>query len=172
MATRTVRGFIFDLDGVITDTAEYHYLAWQRLADEEGVVMGRALGDDLRGVARRPALERLLGNRSYPEDKILEMMDRKNAYYVAMLDNVKRSDVLPGVQSLIDELHSAGIKVALGSASKNARPVLDRLGIASAFDAVSDGYSVVAHKPEPDLFLDAAAKIGVDPSEAVVAEDA
>jgi kojibiose phosphorylase len=174
MADGEIKAFIFDLDGVITDTAEYHYRAWKRMADEEGIPMDQALGDELRGVARRPALERIVAgaSRPYSEEEMLELMDRKNGYYVAMLDDVTPDDLLPGVAPLLDELRAAGLKVAIGSASKNATKVLDHLGVADRFDAVSDGYSVKAHKPEPDLFLHAAAQLGVSPSEAVVVEDA
>ncbi len=168
----TITAFIFDLDGVVTDTAEYHYRAWQRMADEEGIPMDRALGDELRGVARRPALERIIGDLPYTEQQIQELMDRKNGYYVAMLDEVSPDDLLPGVQRLLDELRAAGLKTAIGSASKNAGTVLVRLGVADQFDAVSDGYSVTAHKPAPDLFLHAAAQLGVEPRDAVVLEDA
>jgi kojibiose phosphorylase len=168
----TIKAFIFDLDGVITDTAEYHYRAWKRMADEEGIPMDQALGDELRGVARRPALERIIGDRPYTEEQILELMDRKNGYYVQMLDEVSPDDLLPGVERLLDELRAAGIATAIGSASKNAATVLSRLGVANRFQAVSDGYSVTAHKPAPDLFLHAAAQLGVEPAEAVVLEDA
>jgi kojibiose phosphorylase len=168
----TISAFIFDLDGVITDTAEYHYRGWKRMADDEGIPMDQTLGDELRGVARRPALERIIGDRPYTEEQILELMDRKNSYYVAMLDQVSPADLLPGVARLLDELEEAGIAAAIGSASKNARSVLERLGVADRFAAVSDGYSVTAHKPAPDLFLHAAAQLGVEPSQAVVLEDA
>jgi kojibiose phosphorylase len=169
---RTVRGVIFDLDGVITDTAESHYLAWQRMADEEGLPFDREAGDALRGVSRRPAVEQIIGDRPYTEDEIVELMDRKNAYYVEMLEDIKASDVLPGARELIDEMRAAGLKVALGSASKNARPVLGFLGIADRFDAISDGNSVEAHKPEPDLFLHAAGQLGISAEEGIVVEDA
>jgi kojibiose phosphorylase len=172
VAGGAIKAFIFDLDGVITDTAEYHYRAWQRMADEEGIPMDRALGDQLRGVSRRPALERIVAGRPYTEEQMLELMDRKNGYYVAMLDDVTPDDLLPGVEQLLDELDAAGIRTAIGSASKNAHKVLERLGVAGRFEAVSDGHSVEAHKPEPDLFLHAAAQLGVAPSEAVVVEDA
>jgi kojibiose phosphorylase len=168
----TIKAFIFDLDGVITDTAEYHYLGWKRMADDEGIPMDQALGDELRGVARRPALERIIGDRPYTEEQILELMDRKNRYYVAMLDQVSPADLLPGVPRLLDELDEAGIAAAIGSASKNARTVLERLGVADRFAAVSDGYSVTAPKPAPDLFLHAAAQLAVEPSQSVVLEDA
>jgi kojibiose phosphorylase len=172
MASHTVQAFIFDLDGVVTDTAEYHYLSWQQLADEEGIPMDRALGDELRGVSRRDSLMRIIGDRPYTEEQILEMMDRKNRYYVEMLDRITAGDMLPGMESLLHEINDAGLKIGLGSASKNARPVLDRLGITDMFDVIGDGYSVEEHKPDPALFLFAAEQLGVAPANAVVVEDA
>jgi kojibiose phosphorylase len=171
-ADRGIQAFIFDLDGVITDTAENHYLAWQRMADDEGIPMDRALGDQLRGVARRPALMRIIGDRPYSEQQIADLMERKNAYYVSMLASVTPDDLMPGIPQLLEQLKAAGLKVAVGSASKNARMVLRNLGIADDFDAISDGYSVTAQKPDPALFLHAAQQLGVDPARAVVVEDA
>jgi kojibiose phosphorylase len=171
-ADRGIQAFIFDLDGVITDTAENHYLAWKRMADDEGIPMDRALGDQLRGVARRPALLRIIGDRPYTEQQITELMQRKNSYYVSMLQSVTPDDLMPGIAPLIAALKAAGLKVAVASASKNARSVLRNLRIAEEFDAISDGYSVTAQKPDPALFLHAAEQLGVEPTRAVVVEDA
>jgi beta-phosphoglucomutase len=167
-----LRAVIFDLDGVITDTAEYHYRAWQRMADEEGFPFNREVNEKLRGVSRRASLEIILAGRKLPEEKMAELMERKNSYYVAMLDQITPADLLPGAVPLLEELRAAGIKTALGSASKNARPALDRLGIAALFDAVADGYSVQRTKPAPDLFLKAAEMLGVPPAFCAVVEDA
>src|SRR4051812_19862940 len=157
----TIRGFIFDLDGVLTDTAEYHFRAWKRLADEEGIPFDRKQNEVLRGVSRRRSLELLLNGRVFPEDKMQEMMERKNNYYVESLQQITPADVLPGVQSLLDEIRSAGMKIAIGSASKNARQVVERLGIGSLVDEIADGNSVVRTKPEPDLFVYAAGLLEV-----------
>lgn len=167
-------GVIFDLDGVITDTAEYHYRAWQRLADEEGLRFDRAMNERLRGVSRRASLEIILAenNRRVSEAQMAEWMERKNAYYVASLAEVTPADLLPGAVPFIRELRDAGIRVALGSASKNARIVLERLGIAHLFDVVADGTSVERTKPAPDLFLWAARQMGLSPGLCAVVEDA
>lgn len=167
-----VQGFIFDLDGVLTDTAELHYRAWQKLADEEGLPFDRQANEMLRGVSRRESLMRIIGNRQYSEDQILEMMERKNRYYVESIKSISQKDLLPGVVTFIDELRSAGIKIALGSASKNARPIIEQLGIAERMDAIADGHSVQQSKPAPDLFLHAASQLGLKPSQCVVVEDA
>jgi beta-phosphoglucomutase len=167
-----IRAFIFDLDGVITDTAEYHYRGWKRLADEEGLSFSRADNEHLRGIPRRESLMLILKDRVYPEAKIHEMMQRKNDYYLKFIKEISPRDLLPGAKELLEEIHAAGLKNALGSASKNAGEVLDRLGIRSLFDAISDGHSVERQKPAPDLFLHAAAQLNFPPAECVVVEDA
>ncbi len=167
-----IRAFIFDLDGVLTDTAEYHYRAWKRLADEEGLPFTREDNEPLRGVARRESLMLLLKGRVYPEEKIQEMMARKNNYYLEFIKEIAPRDLLPGAKELLEEIHAAGLKTALGSASKNAGEVVDRLQIRSLLDAISDGCSVERQKPAPDLFLHAAAQLGLPPAQCVVVEDA
>jgi len=167
-----IRAFIFDLDGVITDTAEYHYRGWKRLADEEGIPFSREDNEHLRGVPRRESLMLILKGREYPEAKIQEMMERKNNYYLAFIKEITPSDLLPGAKELLEEIRAAGLKNALGSASKNAGEVIERLGIRDLFDAISDGFSVERQKPAPDLFLHAAAQLGLAPHECVVVEDA
>jgi beta-phosphoglucomutase len=167
-----IRGAIFDLDGVITDTAEYHYRAWQKLADEEGLPFSREANEELRGVSRRGSLLKILGNKHCSEEQLTEMMNRKNEYYVESIENITEADLLPGALNLLDELRKAGIKIALGSASKNARPVVEKLGIAKFMDAIADGFSVQEPKPAPDLFLFAAKELGLEPSECIVFEDA
>jgi beta-phosphoglucomutase len=167
-----IRAFIFDLDGVLTDTAEYHYRGWKRLADELGAPFTREDNEALRGIPRRQSLMLILKGRQYPEEQIQEMMERKNRYYLEFIREATPRDLLPGARQLLEEIRSAGLKSALGSASKNAREVIERLGIASLFDAVSDGYSVESQKPAPDLFLHAAAQLGLHPRDCVVVEDA
>jgi len=167
-----IRAFIFDLDGVITDTAEYHFLAWKRLADEEGIPFTRQDNEALRGVSRRESLNRMLKGRPIDEATAQAWMQRKNDYYVASLDQITPANVLPGALNLLDEAHAAGILTGIGSASKNARPVLEKLGIADKFDAIGDGYSVVNTKPAPDLFIWTAGRLNVAPTQAVVFEDA
>ena len=167
-----IRAFIFDLDGVITDTAEYHYRGWKRIADEEGLPFTREDNEHLRGISRRESLMLLLKDRTYPEEKIQEMMERKNNYYLEFIKEISRRDLLPGAKELLEEIRAAGLKNALGSASKNAGEVIERLGIRSLFDAISDGYSVERQKPAPDLFLHAARQLNLSPAECVVVEDA
>lgn len=168
----TIRGFIFDLDGVLTDTAEYHYRGWKRLTEEENIPFTREDNEHLRGIPRRESLMLILKGRTYPEEKIQEMMERKNNYYLEYIREISPKDLLPGARELLEEIRAAGLKSALGSASKNAPDVIRRLGIADLLDAVSDGNSVERQKPAPDLFLHAAKQLGLDPAECVVTEDA
>jgi beta-phosphoglucomutase len=167
-----IRGFIFDLDGVLTDTAEYHYQAWQRLADEEGLPFDRQANEALRGVSRRESLMHIIGIRQYSAADLQKMMERKNRYYVESIGTITPKDLLQGAVELLTELRQAGIKIAIGSASKNARTVIEKLGIGNLVDAIADGDSVDAPKPAPDLFLFAAKQIGLEPAQCVVIEDA
>jgi kojibiose phosphorylase len=157
---------------VLTDTAEYHYRAWQQLADEEGLPFSREANEALRGVSRRESLMFIIGDRHFSAEKIQEMMDRKNRYYVESIEHISPDDLLPGVLPLLEELRQSGIAIALGSASKNARSVIEKLGIADRIKAIADGYSVQNPKPAPDLFLYAARELGVEPQRCVVFEDA
>jgi beta-phosphoglucomutase len=168
----TIQGFIFDLDGVLTDTAEYHYRGWKRLADEEGIPFTREDNETLRGIARRESLMLIIEGQVYPEEKLQEMMERKNRYYLEYIREITANDLLPGAKELLQEIRAAGLRTAIGSASKNSGEVIDRLGIRSLLDAISDGYSVERQKPAPDLFLNAAAQLGLQPAECVVVEDA
>ncbi len=166
------KGFIFDLDGVLTDTAELHYQAWQKLTDEEGIPFNRKANEALRGISRRDSLIKIIGDRKYGESQIQEMMERKNRYYVEFIQKITPQDLLPGADNLIDELRSEGIKIAIGSGSKNAHTVIEKLGIAEKLDAIADGNSVQRSKPAPDLFLYAASQLGLQPADCVVVEDA
>ncbi len=168
----TPTAFIFDLDGVITDTAEYHFRAWKRLADEEGVPFTREDNEALRGVSRHQSLLLLLKGRELSEDQMETWMTRKNDYYRAFLKDVTPNDLLPGVKDFLHEAKARGLKLAIGSASKNAKDVIHNLGIADMLDAIGDGYSVSNPKPAPDLFVWAAGRLGVPSAESVVFEDA
>jgi len=167
-----IKGFIFDLDGVLTDTAEYHFKAWKRLADEEGIPFNREDNEHLRGIPRRESLLLILKGRQYSEEKIQGMMERKNKYYLDYIREIQPADLLPGARELLEEIHRAGLKSALGSASKNAPDVIQRLGIAVLLDAISHGGSVKRQKPAPDLFLHAANQLGLPSQECIVVEDA
>ncbi len=172
--SREIGAVILDLDGVITDTAEYHFHAWQRVAEEEGITFTREDNEALRGVSRRQSLELLLGEHieRYGEDTLEEIMDRKNRYYRNSLEQITPADFLEGAPALLAAIRSRGLKMAIGSASKNTRIVLQRLGIIEAFDVIADGYSVERTKPAPDLFLYAAEQMGVRPGQCIVIEDA
>ena len=167
-----VRSFIFDLDDVLTDSAGYHYRAWERRADEEGLPFDRRANEALRGVSRRESLMLVIGQRPYSDDQTQALMERKNRYYRQAIETISRSDLLPGAGALLREIRAAGLKCAVGSASKNAAEVIDRLGLRPLLDAIADGNSVGRPKPAPDLFLHAAEQLGLRPPECVVVEDA
>lgn len=167
-----IRGFIFDLDGVITDTAELHYQSWKVVADDEGLPFTREDNEQLRGVSRRESLERLLKGHPMSEDKKQAVMTRKNDIYREKLKTITPDDLLPGVRAFLDQARARGIKIGLGSASRNAREVLASLGVTALFDALGDGHSVVNTKPAPDLFLWVAGRLDLNPAQVVVFEDA
>jgi len=169
-----LKAFILDLDGVITDTAKYHFQAWKRLADEEGISFTREDNEQLRGVSRRRSLELLLGDQisDYTEEEIQEMMDRKNSYYQELLETITEDEFLPGARELIDGLRQRDLRIAVGSASRNTRIVLEKLGIGDAFDGIADGYSVSRAKPAPDVFVHAAGQLGIRTIRCAVVEDA
>lgn len=167
-----IKGVIFDLDGVIVDTAEHHYLAWKRLCEELGIPCPPERKDQVRGVSRRRSLEIILEGREVSEEEAEQLMARKDRYYQELIQCLSPKDLLPGVRELLFDLRQKGVKVAVATVSKNARDVLMRLEILDEFDVLVDGYSGARSKPDPDLFLYAAAKMGVPPSECVVLEDA
>ncbi len=167
-----IKAFVFDLDGVLTDTAEFHYRAWKRLADENGLPFTREDNDQLRGVDRAESLRRLLKGKEVPVEQFTAWLALKNDYYRAYLKEITPADLLPGVALFLTEAQEAGIKIGVGSASKNAREVLQNLGIGALMDAVGDGYSVVNPKPAVDLFVWVAGRLDVSPAQTVVFEDA
>ncbi len=167
------KAIIFDLDGVLTDTSEYHYKAWKQLADEEGIPFTKQENDEhLRGVGRRDSLMYIIRGRNYSEDQIQEMMDRKNRYYTEMIESMTPQDLVAGGKELLTEIRAAGIKTAIASSSKNCRTVLERLEITSCFDGIADGNSVVNSKPAPDLFVYAAGLVQVPTPACLGVEDA
>lgn len=163
---------IFDLDGVLVDTAEFHYLAWKSIADELSVPFDRKKNDRLRGVPRMRSLEIVVEDMDPKPADMEALAARKNALYVEMIGRIAPADLLPGVKELLTALKRNGVGIALGSSSKNAKTVLKNLDIATMFDAVIDGYGFVNAKPAPDIFLNAAARMNADPAACVVVEDA
>lgn len=172
MTDKKEKGIIFDLDGVITDTAEYHYRAWQWLADSKGLHFNRELNEQLRGVSRRKSLDIILAGKVLEEAEILECMESKNRYYRDLLQNIGPDDILPGVPQLLEAIKAKGWKISLASASRNARFILEKLKLIHYFDALSDGHSVSRAKPEPDVFIHAAGQLGLPVSRCIVVEDA
>jgi len=167
------QAIIFDLDGVLTDTSEYHYQAWKHLADDEGIPFTHEENDaHLRGVGRRDSLMYLLKGRKVSEEQIQEMMDRKNRYYNALIEQMTPKEVVPGGVQLLKEIRQAGIKTAIASASKNCMTVLERLELVSYFDGIADGYCVVNGKPAPDIFVFAAGLVHVHTPDCLGVEDA
>ena len=169
-----IKGALFDLDGVLVDTAKYHYLAWKRLAKELGFDFTEADNERLKGVSRMRSLEILLevGGIALADGEKEQAAARKNAWYVKHLSALDETALLNGSKDYLLMLRANGIRVALGSASKNAPLILGRLGIAPLFDAVIDGNSVSKAKPDPEVFLKGAEAIGVAPELCVVFEDA
>lgn len=169
-----IRGALFDLDGVLVDTAKHHYLAWKRLADGLGFAFTPEHNERLKGVSRMRSLEILLevGGLNPSQAERETMAARKNAWYVEMLGTLAAGDVLPGAREALLALRRRGIKTALGSASKNTPLILDKLGLGPLLDAVVDGNTASRAKPDPQVFLMGAEAIGVPPAECVVFEDA
>ncbi|AEF17692.1 MULTISPECIES: beta-phosphoglucomutase [Thermoanaerobacterium] len=167
------KGVIFDLDGVITDTAEYHYLAWKKLADELNVYFDREINENLKGISRIESLEIILkkSNNFFSEEEKYYLADKKNEYYKEMINRMTPKDLLPGVVDLIRELKDRGIKIAVASVSKNAKTVLSNLGLIETFDYIVDAEKIKNGKPDPEIFLNAAAGIDVEPKLCIGIED-
>jgi beta-phosphoglucomutase len=168
-----IRGFLFDLDGVLVDTAQYHFLAWQRMAAELGIHFGEAENEQLKGVSRAESLNRILawGGKTLSDAEKQHWMTLKNDWYLELVRGMPADDYLPGAHEFLRASRAAGIKVALGSASKNAPLILERLGWIPLFDALVDGNVVTASKPDPEVFLEGARRLGLKPEECVVFED-
>ena len=169
------KGVIFDLDGVICFTDEYHFIAWKKLAEEIGA-HGFTREDNLRqrGVSRMESLEVVLEktDKKYTQAEKVALAERKNAYYKELLKEMGGKDLSPEVKKTLFLLRSEGVKLAIGSSSKNAKFILGRLGLGDFFDAVSDGNNITRSKPDPEVFLKAAEFLGLVPSECIVVEDA
>jgi beta-phosphoglucomutase len=169
-----IKACIFDLDGVIVDTAKYHFIAWRRLANELGIDFTEAENEQLKGVSRRDSLELILkwGGVVIDEAKKTELTDRKNDWYVEFIKKMTPDEILPGVIVFLESLQSKGIKIGLGSASKNAPLILKQVGLLDSFEAVIDGGQVINGKPNPEVFLKGAAVLKVQPRQCIVFEDA
>ena len=169
-----MKGAIFDLDGVLVDTAKYHYQAWKRLANSVGVEFSLDDNEHLKGVSRAESLEIILkkGNIAKSAEEKQALMDVKNEWYLELAAEMNADEALPGAIPFLESCKSKGIKIALGSSSKNAPMILERLGITHLFDAIVDGNVVSKSKPDPAVFLTAAEKLGLAPSECIVFEDA
>ncbi len=169
-----VKACIFDLDGVIVDTAKYHYIAWREIADQLGFDFNEHHNERLKGVSRNDSLNILLeiGGFELDEDKKTELANRKNQRYVEYIEKMTPDEILPGVLPLLKSIKQSNIKTAIGSASKNTPLILERLNLGRYFDAVIDGNSVSKAKPNPEVFIKGAESLNVIPSECIVFEDA
>lgn len=166
---------IFDLDGVICDTAKYHYLAWKELADEMQIPFTLKDNERLKGVSRMASLEIVLslgGKETISQEEKEALAMRKNARYVEMISKMEKDEILPGVETFLTELHERGIKIALGSASKNTGIIMERLGLREAFDYIVDGTMITNTKPDPEVFVKSMEHYSLKPEECIVFEDA
>ena len=168
------RGFIFDLDGVIVDTAKYHYLAWKKLANSIGVDFSEKQNEQLKGVSRVKSLEKILawGNKELTKDQFMELMAKKNDDYLSYIAEMDENEILPDVKKVLGFLIEHKQPIALGSASKNAKEILKKVNLYNIFDCIVDGNSVTKAKPDPEVFLIAAKSLKINPEDAVVFEDA
>ncbi|HEY8390346.1 MAG TPA: beta-phosphoglucomutase [Clostridia bacterium] len=169
-----LKGVIFDLDGVIVSTDNYHYLAWKRMADEENIYFDRKINDRLRGVSRMQSLEILLerSKKNYTQAQKEDMAQRKNTYYQELIKNLTPKDILKGAKEFAQELKDFNIKIAVGSSSKNCKDIINYIGLNGFFDAVADGTMINNSKPDPEVFLLAAKLINIEPENCLVVEDA
>lgn len=166
-------GFLFDLDGVLVDTAKFHYEAWKYLADKLSIPFSKEDNEKLKGISRRDSLEKLLsmGTYIFSEKEKQKMMHQKNVCYIEKISKMDKRNLLPGAIYFLDNAKAKGISCALASASKNARLVLEKTGIANYFEVVIDGNAVTKTKPDPEVFLKAAYGINIRPEKCIVFED-
>ena len=169
-----LKGIIFDLDGVIVTTDNCHYLAWKEMADGEGIPFDRTINERLRGVSRMQSLEIILERspREYTEEQKIALAEKKNNIYKKHIAALTPKDILPGVREVLSLCREKGIRTAIGSSSKNTKPILEYIGLKDAFDAVVDGNDIRNSKPDPEVFLLAAQRLGLAPAECLVVEDA
>ena len=170
----SIKAVIFDLDGVIVSTDDYHYKAWKVMADEEGIYFDKTINERLRGVSRMESLEIILekADKEYTNEEKVQMAEKKNSLYRELLNELTPNDILPGVMNVLEDLKAKNIKIAIGSSSKNTPMILGKIGLKDYFDAVADGNDIKNSKPDPEVFLLAARKIGMEAKECLVVEDA
>lgn len=169
-----IRAVIFDLDGVIVSTDHFHFLAWKSLADELGIPFDEDRNHALRGVSRMESLELLLGDRAtgFSDEEKAALAEKKNTHYRRLLETLSPADILPGVIGYLDACTAAGLRIAIGSSSRNTRFILDKIGMGERFDAVVDGNDISRSKPAPEVFLKAAEALACPPEACHVVEDA
>lgn len=169
-----IKAIIYDLDGVLVSTDEYHYRAWKRLADEEGIPFDKTINERLRGVSRMESLSIILerSTRKYSREEQMELAERKNGYYVDSLSDLGPEAILPGARETVDTIHLLGLKQAVASSSKNAPRILEQTGLTDLFDTAVDGSMISRSKPDPEVFLKAAEGLEIAPALCVVVEDA
>jgi len=169
-----VKGLLFDLDGVIVDTAKYHYLAWKQIADKLKIPFQETDNERLKGVSRTKCFEILLeiGNLKMSQEQMAAYCERKNAVYLSYIKSMQADEILPGVSDFIGEAKETGYRIALGSASKNSRLILDKLDLTGLFDGIIDGTSVTKAKPDPEVFIKGARALNLTTEECIVFEDA
>ena len=167
------KGFIFDLDGVIVDTAKYHFLAWQKLAKSIGIDFSHEQNEQLKGVSRVKSLEKILawGNKTISEEKFNALMASKNDDYLSFIAKMNHEEILPDVPKVLNYLKTQNQPISLGSASKNARQILEKVDLLKQFDAIVDGNDVSKAKPDPEVFLIAAKVLNIKPEDCIVFED-
>lgn len=169
-----IKGFIFDLDGVLVDTARYHFIAWQKLAGQLGISFGEKENEQLKGISRQQSLERILawGNLALPDDRKQALMEEKNNTYLEAVAAMSQAELLKGSLNFLENAREAGLRIGLGSASKNAPLILEKTGITHLFDVVIDGNKTTESKPHPQVFMLGAQALSLEPAEVVVFEDA
>lgn len=167
------KAFIFDLDGVIVDTARFHFIAWQRLAASLDINFTEVENEQLKGVSRVNSLKKILewGNKEISPEVFQSKMDQKNEEYLELISTLSTKDIMPGVHDFLLRLQQRQQPIALGSASKNARPILEKLGIKDLFEVIVDGTDVTKAKPDPEVFLNACGQLGYPAQESIVFED-
>ncbi len=169
-----MKAVIFDLDGVICFTDQYHYLAWKEMADEIGVYFDETINNRLRGVSRMDSLNIILehSDKEYTREQKEELATKKNAIYVKLLEQMSPADLSDEVKTTLDTLRTKGLKLAIGSSSKNTKMILKQIGLGDYFDAISDGTNIVNSKPDSEVFLKAAEFLSENPKDCLVVEDA